>query len=189
MDYSRQINERWASFGGRARQEVDADLGSGSVFRLIGRGGIIFCRGPFCWELNADAREAGGIYLKEIAAWCFPIELKNTVQKLTRHSCDLTVKRRLFIRDRHAMYIVKKRLNEGEGKYRIYCAQEPALVFVRFSSFMPPTVTDLLKTRVHAGWCQAAGAWMLSELYEGELYRVIDEINSQPAELTDYCVL
>ena len=118
MDYSWQINEKWASFGGRARQEVDADLGSGSVFRLIGRGGIIFCRGPFCWELNADAREAGGIYLKEIAAWCFLIELKNTVQKLTRHSCDLTVKRRLFIRDRHAMYIVKKRLNEGEGKYR-----------------------------------------------------------------------
>ena len=162
---------------------------SGSVFRLIGRGGLIFCRGPFCWELNADAREAGGIYLKDIAAWCFPIEIKSTVQKITRRACDLTVKRRLFIRDRHAMYIVQKRLSEGDGKYRIHCAEEPALVFVRFASFMPPTITDLLKTRVHAGWCKAAGAWMLSELYEGELYRVIDELNSKPAELTDYCVL
>lgn len=189
MDYSRLISDRWKALGGQARQEVDADLGSGSVFRLIGRGGIIFCRGPFCWELNREAREAGGMYIRECAAWCFPAEIKSTVQALTRRACDLTVLRRRFLADSHAMYIVKKRLNEAQGRFRIHAEPDSRLVFVRSTGFMPPPVLEQLKARVHARWCPAAGAWMLSSLYEGELYRIIEELNAPPPELTDYSVM
>lgn len=189
MNYSRLISDRWSALGGQARQEVDADLGSGSVFRLIGRGGIIFCRGPYCRELNVDARKAGGIYVRDCAAWCFPVEIKPAVQAMTRRACDLTMLRRRFLADRHAMYIVKKRLAEAQGKFRIHSDTDTGLVFVRSDGFLPPSVTGLLKTRVYARWCPTAGAWMLSSLDEGELYRLIEELNAPPSELTDFSVM
>ena len=63
MDYYRQIAVKWQRFDDRAKYEVDRDLGSGTTFKLIGRNGLIFARGPFVWEFNVDAKMYGGSFI------------------------------------------------------------------------------------------------------------------------------
>ena len=71
MDYYRQIADKWRLFDARAKYEVDRDLGAGTTFKLIGRNGLIFARGPFVWEFNVDAKMYGGSFIPEMKAWCF----------------------------------------------------------------------------------------------------------------------
>ena len=71
MDYSRQINERWVPFGGRARQEVDADLGSGSVFRLIGAVGSYSVAVRFAGSLMQMQERQAVFILKKLQPGVF----------------------------------------------------------------------------------------------------------------------
>ena len=177
MDYFRQIADKWRCFNQQDKYEVDRDLGNGSAYKLIGRSGLIFARGPYCWEFNADAKIYGGAFLVEMKSWCFTADIKQTVQFITRKSCDLTAKRQLFLRDSTQTRLVRKYLCENKNSVKICDVNEVDLIFFRMEMDLPPMVGNDLKALAKIRWCRYTDSWFTSSLYRDELRKIIFDFN------------
>lgn len=180
MDYYRQIADKWRLFDERAKFEVNRDLGSGRMYKLIGRNGLIFARGPFCWEFNDDAKMYGGSFIPEMKAWCFTADVKQTVQFITRKACDLTAKRQRFLTDNVQTNLVRKRLCEVEGTIRIWDVPEVGLVFFRAIKELPSTVLNDLKLLAKVKWCRYTDSNFTSALYTQELKKIVTDYLNAP---------
>ena len=182
MDYYRQIADKWQRFDDRAKFEVNRDLGPGRLYKLIGRNGLIFARGPFCWEFNADAKMYGGSFIPEMKAWCFTADIKQTVQFITRKACDLTAKRQQFLTDAVQTRLVRKRLCEEEGTIRIWEVPEVGLVFFRVVKELPATVLNDLKLLAKVKWCRYTDSNFTSALYTQELKKIVNDYLNAPKD-------
>ena len=177
MNLPQPISNLLNTFDERAKSEVNHDLGSGKNFKLIGRNGLIFCRGPFCWELNVDARTIGGIFCKVVRAWIFVYDSKKEVQVITRKACDLTAARQNFFHDAHNTRLVRKRLYESESKIKIHENSEIGLLFFRTVQILPPRIVNDLKILAKAKWCAYTDSWFTSNLYSDALRKIFFEFN------------
>ena len=177
MNLPQPISNLLNTFDERAKSEVNHDLGSGKNFKLIGRNGLIFCRGPFCWELNVDARTIGGIFCKDVRAWIFVYDSKKEVQVITRKACDLTAARQNFFHDAHNTRLVRKRLYESESKIKIHENSEIGLLFFRTVQILPPRIVNDLKILAKAKWCAYTDSWFTSNLYSDALRKIFFEFN------------
>ena len=186
MDYYRQIADKWRLFDARAKYEVDRDLGAGTTFKLIGRNGLIFARGPFVWEFNVDAKMYGGSFIPEMKAWCFTSDIKPTVQFITRKACDLAAKRHKFLTDDTQTRLVRKRLCEEEGIIRIWEVPEVTLVFFRAVKELPPTVLNDLKLLAKVKWCPYTDSNFTSSLYMQELKKIVSDYLNVPKGSEDF---
>lgn len=185
MNYYHQIDEKLRTFDGQVKAEVNRDLGPGTVFKLIGRNGLIFARGPFSWEFNADAKIYGGAFISEMRAWCFTSDIKPTVQYITRKACDLTVKRQRFLCDRRQTALVRKRLNESDGTLRFCEIPEVSIIFFRSMKQLPSRVLNDLKFLAKIKWCAYTESWYTSVLYAKEFHKIINDyvVGSEMSEV------
>lgn len=179
MNYFRQIDDKWCCFNQQDKYEVDRDLGSGTVYKLIGRKGLIFARGPHCWEFNAESKMYGGAFLADMKAWCFTADIKQTVQFITRKACDLTAKRQQFLRNNIQTGLVRKHLYENKSSVKICEVNEVDLIFFRTLKVLPPMVVNDLKALAKVKWCHYTDSWFTSSLYREELKKIIFDFNQR----------
>lgn len=188
MNYRQSLVNICNSFDKQAKYEVERDLGTGFNYKLIGRDGLIFSRGPFCWEFNADAVKIGGVFVKDMRAWIFSYADKVEVQRITRKAHDLTVARQNFLHNIQRTAVVRKRLYEFEGNIKVYELPEISLIFFRVRHSLTPRIINDLKILAKTRWCHFTDSWYTSNLYADELRRIFSEMERADDNFLDLAV-